>query len=257
MLSPLTGSLGPLGKANKISESFANYLINTLAFTELWKCTDVTDSTVIASVDSARNGTQSGWNLQQLATPTQGESGLAPDFFTNTNTSNILTASLTNAFNLHEGTLVVLAQINNAANWVTAGAPRLFSFLNGTAMAAEINKLAPGTVRARIRTGGQNTSVDLPLNFTASPFMITATWRSLVGGFKRVYWNANAPVEILSDLFVDMTVLPNAAAIGVSPGSSNPPGAAPLYIWYAGYKNTALSTTQVQEMFAASGLPTS
>ena len=100
--------------------TYANTLINTYGASEVWPLVDISSGTTInAFVNTARNGTLTGWDLQNTAGPVTGT--LAPLSDT-TDSGDIQTASHTSLFDGDTGSLFIWAK---ATDW-TAGARVLF-----------------------------------------------------------------------------------------------------------------------------------
>lgn len=80
-------------------------LINTYGASEVWPLVDIASGTAItAKVAAARNGTLTGWDLQNAAGPVAGT--LAPLSGTN-DLGSIFTASLVSAFDGTAGSLII------------------------------------------------------------------------------------------------------------------------------------------------------
>lgn len=120
MLSPLTGSLGPLGFLKPSGGfNYLDFIVNTHGAAEVWKLSDATNAAIIpASVNSDRNGTSSGLTLQDTTNPIASDNGLAP-LFTN-GTGNHVALSTTSFASLFSGgpfTFVMWFKMLNASIW--------------------------------------------------------------------------------------------------------------------------------------------
>ena len=103
---------------------YANLLINTYGASEVWALTDIgSGTTITASVDSARNGTLTGWALQNAASPVPGK--LAPlsasgDF------GNITTDSLISAFDPVAGSVFGWSKLTAGGGWESGDRDAMF-----------------------------------------------------------------------------------------------------------------------------------
>lgn len=104
VLAPGTGTAKP---------SYSSILINTYGASEVWPLVDIASGTTItAKVSSARNGTLTGWTLQNAAGPVPGT--LAPYSHGSVDGSNIKTASFESIFSGQIGSMFIWGKIFDA-----------------------------------------------------------------------------------------------------------------------------------------------
>ena len=107
--------------ANATTKDFGWALVNVHGFQEAWRLTDITSGTTITAVsNSARNGTLTGWTLQDTASPAANDSLLAPLSDGTNDYGDILTANLTSLFNSNatgKGTMMIVLKVANAGVW--------------------------------------------------------------------------------------------------------------------------------------------
>lgn len=158
---------------------YTQYLIDTYGMQEIWRGTDMVDSTILASVSSARNGTAAGWTLTApfaIPGPVSGEAGLAPYSDGANDLGNIFSASLASIYNGDLGAWGIWLKVANSGVW-TDGVVR-----NGMTLYTDINnrqylnkRSTNGSVRnLRITSAGNI--------FTVTSSGITTTSWAFFGG---------------------------------------------------------------------------
>jgi hypothetical protein len=131
-LSPLRRQLGPLGVSQPLRK-LADLLVVRGA-TEIWPLLDMVSGTTIpAYINSARNGVESGWDLQNAASPIYGDTRSAPYSDGGTDFGNIFTSSLSSVYNGSIGSMLIFAKVDAAA-WTDGTQRCIMRFLSaGTA----------------------------------------------------------------------------------------------------------------------------
>lgn len=116
-------------KAPNLSQIYIDSLINDYGASEVWPLVDIASGTTItAAVDSARNGTLTGWDLRNIAGPVTGS--LAP-FSDGVNDTGLLTtASLQGIYDPDVGSLFCWFKPFDAGVY-SDGANRFFVRLSG------------------------------------------------------------------------------------------------------------------------------
>lgn len=104
--------------------AYAQLLINTYGAVEVWRLTDVVDTTIPSQVTSARDGTQSGLTVQNGTSPVTGEILKTPLADGLNDWGDLGTASLISAFNGNEISLFGWARVLNSGVW-SDGANRI------------------------------------------------------------------------------------------------------------------------------------
>lgn len=98
------------------SQAYINTIVNTYGADEVWPLVDIASGTTItASVNSARNGTVSGWQLQNAAGPVTGT--LAPLSDGVNDYGDIYSSNLATLFDGSTGGWAIWAKVYNANVW--------------------------------------------------------------------------------------------------------------------------------------------
>lgn len=110
------------GRVGKAVVPYEDTLINVYGASEVWPLVDIASGTTItAKVSSNRNGTLTGWDLQNSAGPVSGK--LAPYSDGVNDKGNILTSGLNSIFDGEVGWMAICLKAESAAVW-TDGASR-------------------------------------------------------------------------------------------------------------------------------------
>jgi hypothetical protein len=130
-LLTLTSVPGLLGGGGEPGAAYANLLINTYGASEVWRLTDMVDATIIASSNTARNGTATGWDLtapNAKAGPVTGEEGLAPYSDGSNDYGDILTSNgSTGLVDIWDGTEASFLIWSKRPSWI-GSTDELFEF---------------------------------------------------------------------------------------------------------------------------------
>lgn len=257
----INGLQGPIMFKGRISapRTFADILIEDYLATELWKLTDITSgTTILASVNSARNGTLSGWTLQSLATPIVGETGSAPLMHSG-DTGNILSSSLVTARRSAEGTFMIIGKVTSPTVWTTGSAGALFFYRHTpTVFDVDLNKqTSTGFLRYRLGGGSLQTINDIPagtINLTTNWFMVVGSYKE--GGLDKVYWNGSLIATKTNLSGAGSFSAPGQSLTAARIGERTTVGG---FYWegyaaYHTYWNKQLSDTEVLNMYNDSGL---
>jgi len=110
--------------------TYAEILRDTYGASEIWPLVNISSGTTISAfINSARNGTLTGWDLQNTAGPVTGT--LAPYIDGTNDAGNILSASLTSIWSATEGGMLIWG---NVSAWSGAFRTAL-SFYDGSSRA--------------------------------------------------------------------------------------------------------------------------
>lgn len=174
---PVTGAPGLLDAGSDPGAAYAQLVIGTYGASEYMRLTDIESGTAItAQVDSARNGTLTGWTLQNGDSPVAGES-LKPPLSDGVNDiGDIQTASLTSLFDSAEGGVFGWARVSDASVW-TDGVFRypLYLYVDGNNLVFVRKASLSNSLTMRYEAGGTQKTV----NVSMSPvdwFSFALTW---------------------------------------------------------------------------------
>lgn len=106
------------GSGGDPGQDYADLLIDTYLANEVWRPTAILSGTTIpAQVASARDGTLTGWTLQNGTSPVAGEALKSPFSDGDNDYGNLYTASLASLFDGAEGGFFGWAQVTDSAVW--------------------------------------------------------------------------------------------------------------------------------------------
>lgn len=152
--------------------SFSSILINTYGASEVWPLVDIVSGTTItAKVNAARNGTLTGWDLQNTAGPAPGT--LAPYSDGVNDTGDIFTANLASIMNWTTFSVFIFAK---ATSFDVASAKIPFNFaVNGSnRFYAAIDATAKRKINFTYVGGGTVKT------FQSSNVLVDNTWNSIL-----------------------------------------------------------------------------
>lgn len=159
------------------SVPYSSILINTYGASEVWPLVDIASGTTItAKVNTARNGTLAGWDLQNAAGPVPGT--LAPfSDGTTTDSGNIFTTSLAGIFNGNVGSVFAWYRVANAGVW-TDSTNRLgfVAQVNSTNLVRLLRDVASNTLRLERRGGGTVAVTDTSIGGSTAWFSLGLSW---------------------------------------------------------------------------------
>lgn len=172
-----------------ITPTYAEVLRDTYLASEVWPLVNISAGTTISAfINSNRNGTLSGWALQNAAGPVTGT--LAPSSDGVNDFGNIYTTSgvvgLQEIFNSSKGSMVIALQVSSAAIW-TDGVIRKAIRISaaGTANQIMIERIATNNrLRATYRAGSVTKSVDITGLSTTGWLLVGCSWDTVADEFK-------------------------------------------------------------------------
>lgn len=186
-----------IGKGGGAATPYSSILINDYGATEVWPLVDIASGTTItAKVNAARNGTLSGWTLQNAAGPVTGT--LAPSLNGSTGDGSLNTLSLQAAFNGALGWMTIYGKVSAVGDWTDGTLRQLldikvdnnnrYAIYKGTVNnAIDCYMLAGGTGAARRIT----TSI-------TDWFHVLISWNGTTG---KVYFNATPQAGVTLGTF--------------------------------------------------------
>lgn len=151
----------PAGGVAAVPFDYAQVLVTNYGASEVWPLVDITSGTAIkAKVNSTRNGTLTGWSLQNGIGPFRGE--LTPYSNGTSNYGNILTNSgsvgLVNIFNANAISIFGWAKRNTS--WVVGNGQRIIMLqANGTNFIQIY--ITNVSLHFRVNYGGTNYNLDI------------------------------------------------------------------------------------------------
>lgn len=228
---------------------YQDTLVNTYGADEVWPLVDIASGTTItAAVNAARNGTLSGWDLQNTAGPRTGT--LAP-LSGGVDYGNILTASLNGIFNGDAGGIFIWGKVQS---WTPAAAGYFLIFYVDANNFIAVNQ---STIANRLtfnrKAAGAQQIINADSQSHAGWFSVGFTWDTGAGvdGERKAFVNGTQSGATGNALpsFASNTL--TIAAIGNS-GVAGATAALAGWPAYAAVKfGAAWTPTQIQEMHAA------
>lgn len=252
------GVLGSGGAAVDPGQVYADWIIanyNPSAFWRVTDCTSVNSPTIPAQLDSARDGTLSGWTLQNTASPVAGETLLAPLSDGNNDYGDVFSSNgstgVADVFDGANGSLLAWAYPSVAS--ITDGQIRYaITIETDTLSRVTIGKNSSNQWQMVHKGGATVRQVN-----AASPAM-TSAWHMLgltwISGSKVFAWIDDAQYDTDKNQPGAWTGTIDTATIGAK-------GTAPTLVWsgwlayvmlFAGAGNV-LTPTKFGEIYAGAG----
>ncbi len=194
--------------------TYAQILVEDFAANEVWPLVNITSgTTILAHVNSARNGTLSGWDLQNAAGPVPGS--LAP-YASSGDSGNIFTTNLAGIANLSVGSLFCWCKMTIGV-WGDASFHMIMELRNNTSIFTFVTKDSSAN---RLYWQQNGTEIQRPVTnlSTSGWFSVGMSWNNALPERKAFY--NGAQVGATNTAAFSPTGSIDAATLGVRSGGS-------------------------------------